>query len=402
MKQRTIRLSFAVVLAVGVVASPALADDEFTVPVDPAAATEPAPPADVPGISAVVEPPSGPILIDPGPYVPAPAVQLFATCAVTRRGTTTVWFGYQNVWSERVVSPVGPGNDVLVDSLSRGNLGQVDQFQPGRVDRAFAVSVPTGQVATWAVDVADLNYPSPAIDPPTRVMASSSTDTPACRAGTPVKSATPQSASGAPQINITYGANDRVRKGLLVRSTVRFDVSGVTSACSAGGVPLAPKVVFGYMGPISQYGALILASGGADYVPLSPRQIDRTTLLDGTTVRWATVAERSIVDPQQLFTYGATVAQSTYWPSARGLTSQRVIADVTARCRFGGRIVSSSTVYWVDGGGAGAPFVSVTDFATQTTRDANVCSTAGLGPLNPAVGCDVPYIGIGPGGVKFR
>lgn len=402
MKQRTIRLSFALTLAVGAVASPALADDGIIAPVDPAAATEPAPPADAPGIAAVVEPASGPILIDPGPYVPAPAVQLFATCAVARRGTTTVWFGYQNVWNERVVSPVGPGNDVLIDSLSKGNLGQVDQFQPGRVDRAFAVSVRTGQVATWAADVADLNNPSPAIDPPTRVVVSSSSATPACRAGTSVNSATPQSASGAPQITITYGVNDRQRRGVLTRSTVRFDVSGVTSACSSGGVPLTPQVVFGYMGPISQYGALILASGGADYAPLSPRQIDRTTVLDGTTVRWSTVAERSIVDPQQLFTYGATLAQSTYWPSARGLTTQRVIADVTARCRFGGQIVSSSTVYWVDGGGAGAPFVSVTDAATQTTRDATFCSTAGLGPLSPAIGCDVPFVGIGPGGVKIR
>jgi hypothetical protein len=402
MKHHTIRLSLAVALALGAVGSPALADDGIIAPFDPAAAIDPATSGDAPGISGVVEPPSGPILIDPGPYVPAPAVQLFATCAVARRGTTTVWFGYQNIWTERVVSPVGPGNDVLIDSLSIGNLGQVDQFQPGRVDRAFAVTLRSGQVATWAADVADLNNLSPTIDPPTRVVASSSATTPACAVGTPIHSATPQSPAGLAEMNVTLGGGDRQRKGMLTRSTVRFDVSGVISACSAGGVPLAPKVLFGYMGPADQLGTLVLKSSGADYAPLAPRQIAQTTVLGGTTVRWSTVAERSIADPQQLFTYGATPAQATYWPSARGLTSQRVIADVTARCRFGGRIVSSSTVYWADGIGRGYTFATVTDAATQTTREATVCNIDDLAPLSPALGCDVPFVGVGPGGVKLR
>lgn len=401
-----------VVATVGTVA-PALADvpgvDGLTVPVDALAPGDPAPgdpapvdPAPAGIVDAGVVLGSGPILIDPGTYVPAPAVQLFATCAVTRRSAVTVWFGYQNVWTDRVDAAAGPTNDVSIDSVSMGNQGQVTQFQPGRIDRAFAVTMNAGQVARWAADVVDLNQPALALAPLTRVVASSSATTPACPIGTPVRSATPQLGGAGAQINITTGLGERRRNGLLVKSNVRFGVSGVTSACSSGGVPLAPKVLFGYLGADSVVGGVILASAGADYAPLPARQVAGITALGGATVVWSAASERSIVDPQQLFTYGASFAQSTYWPSARGLSSQRVIADVTARCRFGTQTVSSSTVVWVDAVGRGFSFATVTDFATQTTREATSCNITGLSPLSPAIGCDVPYVGIGPGGVKFR
>ena len=403
---RIIRFPLVLAVLVGTAAAPALADDGVTVPVDVLAPADPAPVADSSGpvgiVDAGIVDGLGPILIDSGPSVAVPAVQLFATCSVTRRSGVTVWFGYQNSWTDRVDSPVGPGNDMSIDSLSMGNLGQVSQFQPGRVDRAFAVTMSAGQVATWAADVVDLDQPALALAPLTRVVASSSAALPACPAGTPVRSATPQIGGVAAQIDITTGLAERRRRGMLVRSTVRFDVSGVTSACSSGGVPLAPKVLFGYTGAVNQVGALILASSGADYAPLPPRRVARTTNLGGATVIWSTVAERSIVDPQQVFTYGATPAQATYWPSARGLSSQGVIADVTARCRFGGQIVSSSTVVWVDAAGQGFSFVTVTDAATQTTRTPGFCDILRLAPLSPAFGCDVPWIGVGPGGVKLR
>jgi hypothetical protein len=397
----------ATVATVGTVA-PALADvpgvDGLTVTVDALAPADPArvDPAPAGIVDAGVVLGSGPILIDPGTYVPAPAVQLFATCSVTRRSVVTVWFGYQNVWTDRVDAAVGPTNDVSIDSVSRGNLGQVAQFQPGRVDRAFAVTLNAGQVATWAADVVDLNQPALALAPLTRVVASSSAATPACPIGTPVRSATAQIGGAGAAINITTSLGERRRNGLLVKSNVRFDVSGVTSACSSGGVPLTPKVLFGYLGADSVVDGLILASAGADYAPLPPRQVAGITTLGGATVVWSTANERSIVDPQQLFTYGASLAQSTYWPSARGLSSQRVIADVTARCRFGSQTVSSSTVVWVDAVGRGFSFATVTDAATQTTRAPGFCSITSLSPLSPAFGCDVPWIGIGPGGAKLR
>ena len=77
---------------------------------------------------------------------------VFASCTVARRAGTTVWFGYSNPLAERRVALVGSGNTVAVNGCHwRANRGQITQFQPGVVERAFAVTVPVGSTATWAV-----------------------------------------------------------------------------------------------------------------------------------------------------------------------------------------------------------------------------------------------------------
>ena len=145
---------------------------------------------------------------------------MFASCTVARRTGTTVWFGYSNTLAERRVALVGPGNTVAVNTVAVNgvaNRGQTTQFQPGVVERAFAVTVPNGSTATWAVTPQSILGVS---DAPSS--ATSGPSTPACPAGVGVRSATPQIVGGLVPTISSQPVNQLISNGLLVRSSLRF------------------------------------------------------------------------------------------------------------------------------------------------------------------------------------
>jgi len=330
----------------------------------------------------------------PGPVLgPASSVTVSASCVVARRAGTTVWFGYSNAAAERRVALVGAANTVAVNAVGGDNQGQVTQFQPGVVERAFAVTVPVGSTATWTVTPANTLGVSDAT-----TSATSSAATPACAAGIGVRSATPQLVGGPVPTISAIPVNQRVSNGLLVRSSLGFSTSGVVSACSNGGVALPPKVLWGY-GRSGQAGGFIVPDG-ANYDPLPADRVLRVdSNQDGVTFERSYQATRRVVDPQRLSVYGSFAEQATGAAQvAWGYSSIKAIADVEARCQFPNGVVKSSTTVWVDPEvGSGFNFHMVTDRATQATRPAVFC-LAGF----PIPGCDVRALGVGPTGARFR
>ena len=193
--------------------------------------------------------------------------------------------------------------------------------------------------------------------------------------------------------------NQLTSYGLLVRSSQRFSTNGVVSACSDGGVPLAPKVLWGY-GSSSQAGGLVVPAGAA-YEALAADRVVRvdSNPANGVTFERSFQATRRVLDPQLISVFGTLQEQIAGTAQvAWGYSSASVIADVEARCQFATGIVKSSTTVWVDPvAGSGFNFHTVTDRLSQSTRDAVFCL-----PPYPTTGCDVRAIGVGPGGARFR
>lgn len=336
----------------------------------------------------------GPTVVGPGVVSP-PGVSVFASCTVARRAGTTVWFGYSNTLTERRVALVGSGNTVAANGAAgAANRGQTTQFQPGVVERAFAVTVPAGSTATWAVTPANILGVS---DVPSS--ATSGASTPPCPTGVGVRSATPQIVGSLVPTISAAPLNQRVTNGLLDRASIGFSTTGVVSACSDGGVPLAPRVLWGYdVSPPGQASGLIVPAG-APYEALPVDKVVRVDS-DGTfTFERSTQATRRVVDPQRVSVFGSLQEQLAGTAQvAWGYSSISVIADVEARCQFPNGVVKSSTTVWVDPvSGSGFNFHTVTDRAAQSTRPAAFC----LSPY-PTSGCDVRAIGVGPGGGKYR
>jgi hypothetical protein len=223
--------------------------------------------------------------------------------------------------------------------------------------------------------------------------------TPPCDAGVGVRSATPQIVGNlVPGISATP-VTQRVSNGLLVRSSLEFATTGVVSACSGGGVPLPPRVLWGYdVGAPGQAGGLIVPAG-TPFEALSIDKVIRVDSANGLTFERSYQATRRIIDPQSVSVFGSLQEQLAGTAQiAWGYSSISVIADVEARCQFPNGVVKSSTTVWVDPpSGSGFNFHEVTDRATQTTRSAAFCL-----PPYPATGCDVRAIGVGPGGTRFR
>ncbi len=336
----------------------------------------------------------GPTVIDSVTGPPS-SVTVSASCVVAKRTGTTVWFGYSNASVDRRVALVGPGNVLAVNGVaSVTNRGQITQFQPGVVERAFAVTVPVGSTASWTVTPASILGVSDASS-----SATSSRSTPACPTGVGVRSATPQVVGSLIPTVSSLPATQLISNGLLVRSSQSFSTNGVVSACSDGGVPLAPRVLWGYdVSPPGQAGGLIVPAGAA-YEALAADRVIRTDSANGITFERSYQATRRIVDPQRISVYGDLPEQVAGTAQvAWGYSSLSVIADVEARCLFVNGVVKSSTTVWVDPEvGSGFNFHTVTDQASQATRPASFC----LAPY-PTSGCDVRALGVGPGGTRFR
>jgi len=329
---------------------------------------------------------------------PIPAATVVANCIVPGATTSTVWFGYTNNSVDRVIALVGSNSNAVrltVESYVV-NRGQVEQLQPGSVARAFAVSVPAGDSATWTVQVPDLANSGST----TTVSATGGPTTAACAAGTPKRSATIQATPGQiPAVGFTVGKQVRNTSGLLVGAAVQFGVAGLTTICSGGGVPLAPKVLWGYGGPTANINGAIVGAAGDALVALPASAIVRTDADELYSFVRSYRSTRAFVNPQSLWGFGSAAqqAQGTA-PFARGLSSETLIADVVARCQFGTRIVAGPTTYWLDSDGRSIAFQFATDIPTQTTRQARNCLLTG----SPVVNCDVPITGAGPGGPRYR
>ena len=328
--------------------------------------------------------------------VPAiPAATVTASCIVRGATTSTVWFGYSNSSGARITALVGSNSNAVrltVESYVV-NRGQVEQLQQGSVERAFAVSVPTGTTATWTVQVPDLASPGSS----TTVSAAGGPSTPACASGTATRSATMQALPGqSPSINFTSGKQVRNNSGLLTRASVQFGISGLATSCSEGGVPLEPKVLWGYGGPTNVINGAVVSAAGDALVPLSASATVRVDSDPNYSFVRSYRSARTVADPQRLWVFG-TLQEQVLGTAlvARGLSSETVIADVVARCQFGTRIVSGPTTYWLDADGRPIAFQMVTDVPTQSTRSSLRC-------LVIVAGCDIPIIGIGPGGPRYR
>jgi len=329
---------------------------------------------------------------------PIPAATVAASCVVPGATTSTVWFGYTNNSAERVTALVGSNSNTVTLAVESYvvNRGQVEQLQPGSVARAFAVSVPAGEVATWTVTVPDLAN----LGSTTTVSATGGPSTAACAAGTPKRSATIQATPGqTPSIVFTIGKQVRNSSGLLTRATVDFAVAGLATTCSEGGVPLAPKVLWGYGGPTNVINGALFGAAGDALASLPARAIERTDSDASYSFVRSYRSTRAVANPQSAWVFGTRAQQLLGTaPFARGLSSETVIADVVARCQFGTRVVAGPTTYWLDSDGRPIAIQIVTDIPTQTTRSALNCFITG----SPVVNCDVPIIGVGPGGPRYR
>ena len=350
-----------------------------------------------PGVAAAapsdVTAPINPSASAPPPASPAATVS--ASCVVSGSTTDTVWFGYANNSAERVNAAVGSANTLAITGASV-NQNQIEQLLIGTVERAFAVTVPKGAAVTWNIDVPNLALPGFT----TRVSAANGATTPACPSGTRTQSASIQATpSQFPGIIVTPAKQTRNPAGLLTRASVNFEISGLQTVCSTGGVPLAPKVLWGYGGPTSFLSGAIVRTSGDAFRPVPANAVVRVDTDSNYSFTRTYRSARAIVDPQKLWAFGTLQQQiQGTAPYAYGLSSETVIADVVARCAFGSRIVQGATTYWLDADGRPIGTMVVTDQLSQATRSVQGCIFAGTFVPN----CDIPIIGVGPGGPRYR
>jgi hypothetical protein len=352
-----------------------------------------------PGVAAAA--PSDVIApINPSASAPppaSPAATVSASCIVSGSTTDTIWFGYTNTSPERVNALIGGSNFVTVNVPGVSiNQGQIEQLLVGTVERAFAVTIAKGATASWNVDVPNLAAPGFT----TRVSAASSSLTPACATGAGTRSASIQAIPGQfPGITATAAKQTRNVAGLLTRASVNFQINGLQTVCSSGGTPLEPKVLWGYGGPTSQISGALLRGTGDALRAVPANAVVRVDADSNYSFTRTYRSARAIVDPQKLWVFG-TLAQQIQGtaPYAYGLSSETVIADVVGRCAFGSRVVQSATTYWLDANGRPIGLMVVTDQATQVTRPVQGCIFTGTLVPN----CDIPIIGVGPGGPRFR
>ena len=317
-------------------------------------------------------------------------------CYFTQAGSTTItyWFGYNlaaDIANYDVPVDVAPGpSNSFVERDATGaivssqvNRSQITNFQPGSHRRMFGVRVNIGNRPTWTLysDPAAAGLPgggyykievTPWVPP-------------ACPAGFGGRSAVPQAITGA-SVAVTPMRFVRDAAGTLTGAKLNVVVSGVTSACSRGGIPLAPSALWGYLDMTS--------GGGPNLVPVDPASVTRTDTfypVFGTPVNVdrTTSSVRTILDTQHVFMSSVGVV-------SHGFTGVRVVVDVTARCQFtvnGVNVIQkSAATHWV------TPFGTPQQFTFQTSAAApqSLVVACTLGPTCPV------NLGIGPGGTRYR
>jgi hypothetical protein len=352
-------------------------------------------------------------VIDGGPGgTTAPMIEVFADCAMRNGKGMTVWFGYRNNFDFRRHIDLGADNNVTVGGAAQPNAGQVTQFLVGETRRAFAVNYLARSSATWSITspVFDTATGNPTDDTVSR--AASSDGAPACGPGVVPVSATAQITNfvrqgdnpeyyplAKPVVKPLYDRRDA--SGKLIDAYVSFSVEGVRSVCSGGGQPLPPLVLWGFGGPSNRNDGYFLARLTTTPAYNPPWGVTRTEANENFSFARTYVGVRQVANPQAATDFsGGDPALAALFPIPRGLSSEKVVADVFGRCLTGGRIVTSQNPLWVDSLGAPVYLFTTTDEATQSTRLVVFCR-AGV-PVAPLTNCDVPVGGIGPGGSYRR
>ncbi len=289
------------------------------------------------------------------------------------------WFGYRSdatYWRlPGVLNAIVEKNAGGTVVNATANRGQVVQFKTGERRRAFAVRVAPGNRPEWSVTVAVTL--AEGTNPAATAVAIPSGATPLCSPRTPRHSATAQVAAVP---TITFEAIGRRLDGgnRLIGSTVRFTVNGVASTCQTGS-PMPPQVLWGY-------------AAGPGVKAVKRSSVVRTDVL---TVAFQDSSFRvpfvrtwtdrlALADPQQ-------VSTNNLGESFRGVAAASVIADVYARCKVNGKVITAAEPLWVAITGEEVPFFWYTD-ATQHTV-ATPCEPSGA----DVPGCPFPG-GSNPGG----
>jgi hypothetical protein len=366
---------------------------------------------------AQVAPPidvGGGVVIDVGPggATTVPMIEIFADCVVRNGKGMTVWFGYRNNFDFRRHIDIGADNVVAVGGAAQANSGQVTQFLVGETRRAFAANYLVRSTATWSImsPLFDKGTGNPT--DATVVRTASSDGAPSCEAGVQTASATAQITNfirqgtnpeyyslAKPVVKPIYDRRDA--SGNLVDAYVSFSIEGVRSACSGGGRPLTPLVLWGFGGPTNRNDGYFLARLTTTPGYSAPIGVTRTDSNEIHSFARTFIGVRRVVDPQAATDFsGGDAALAALYPTPKGLSSEKVVADVFGRCLTNGRVVTSQNPLWVDAQGAPVNLFTTTDQATQSTRLPVFCR-AGR-PVAPLTDCDVPVGGIGPGGSYRR
>jgi hypothetical protein len=347
------------------------------------------------------------------PNPTAPALRLYADCVVRTKFSETVWFGFRNEFTSPLHLDVGADNAIAVGGVDLGNAGQVTQFLVGETRRAFAVSITRRSSATWKVMSPFYNRQTGLMYPNPVPVAVSSVGAPLCAAGVPGVSATAQITEFSRRpLDSNYYPNAKPtvvslldRKdasGKLAEAFVGFSLDKVRSACSAG-TPLDPAILWGFGGPTNRTERFYVAgpTTTAGYRP--PLDVVRTDTGSGYAFARTYYGVRRVDAPQALTPFIGDAAVVANYPKPKGLSSEKVIADVFGRCLLSdGQVVTSVNPLWIDSSGEPFHLFTTTDEATQRTRAAVLCGPAGTTPPGPLLGCDVRLAGDGPGVQKYR
>ena len=311
-----------------------------------------------------------------------PHVVAIADCRIAATASDpfdVYWFGYRSDGTYWM--PAGPANR-FVEKNSGGvevdvtaNRGQVIQFKSGEYHRAFAIRVAAGNRPEWIVTVALTNAES--VQSAATSVAAPGPSTPLCSAKTPRHSAVAQVAA-APTITFEAVGRRVDGSGKLVSSAVRFRVTGVSSVCSAGGQPMPPKILWGY-------------DVGPGITPIRRSSVVRTDVLKSTFQNTVfdvpfvrTWNDRlTIRNPQEASTNN--LGETFY-----GVSQSGVIADVFARCKVNGKVITSADPLWITIDGSEVKFAWYTDGTQRTV--ATSCQPSGL----DVAGC--PFRGGSSGG----
>ncbi len=289
------------------------------------------------------------------------------------------WFGYRSDSTYWV--PAGPSNKIVekngvgVEINATANRSQVLQLKSGEHHRSFAVRVAAGNRPEWSVTVALSN--AEALQPQSTSVAIPNGSLPSCTPKTPRHSAVAQ-VTAAPTITFNAVGRQLDSTGKLIGSAIRFRVNGVTSVCSAGGVPMPPQILWGY-------------DAGPGIAPIRRSSVVRTDILYSSFQNTnfpvpfvRTWTDRLVIRSPQ------DVSTNNFGETFYGVSQAGVIADVVARCKVKGKVITTTEPLWVAIDGSEVKFAWYTDSTQHTV--ATPCQPSNLDVL----GC--PFKGGSSGG----
>jgi hypothetical protein len=245
------------------------------------------------------------------PPTEPPAILPTITCERFAGGQRQTVFGYQHVGERSYDSAIGlpsqsaRGYDYFFDGTTPvADLGQLDEFLPGNHPSRFEVS--TANHPTWVLEVPGIGQeqPADAAKGMWRVIITPLFPTP-CGPTVPQHFVSMRGEGGA---RPTPADVVRDTSGRITQYALDFPVTGDQTICSPGGVPLEPRVLYGYT--------------ETNYVPLLASQIVRVDTLDSQAFTRTAVASRQVAD-------------------AAAPSGGRIILDSYGRCRFGNSLVEA-------------------------------------------------------------